>query len=121
VDGDSRLFFNSSLEMLSALSRAGTYEHKTKNKKKLSEEAIDQIVIAQADDDSAWEKPVRVRRTRPASVSIPPDLAARAAFLARLHRTKSTDEWLTHIIEERIELEEAAFIGAKQDLAAKAS
>jgi hypothetical protein len=94
---------------------------KTKNKKKLSEEAIDQIVIAQADDDSAWEKPVRVRRTKPASVSIPPELAARAAFLARLHRTRNVEEWLTHVIQERVELEEAAFVGAKQDLAAKTS
>ncbi len=94
---------------------------KTKSKKKLSEQTIDQIVIAQADDDAAWEKPVRVRRTKPASLSIPPDLAARAAFLARLHRTRNVEEWLTHVIQERVELEEAAFAGAKQDLAAKAS
>jgi hypothetical protein len=94
---------------------------KTKSKKKLSEQAIDQIVIAQADDDAAWGKPVRVRRTKPASLSIPPDLAARAAFLARLHRTRNVEEWLTHVIQERVELEEAAFLGAKQDLAAKAS
>jgi hypothetical protein len=91
------------------------------NKKKLSEHAIDQVVVAQADDDAAWEKPVQVRRTKPASLSIPPDLAARAAFLARLHRTRNVEEWLTHVIQERVELEEAAFAGAKQDLAAKAS
>jgi hypothetical protein len=94
---------------------------KTKSKKKLSEQAIDQIVIAQADNDAAWEKPVRVRRTKPASLSISPDLAARATFLARLHRTRNVEEWLTHVIQERVELEEAAFAGAKQDLAAKAS
>lgn len=93
---------------------------RTKSKKKLSEQDIDQLVIAQADDDSAWGKPVRVRRTRPASLSIPPDLAARAAFLAQLHRTRNVEEWLTHVIQERVELEEAAFAGAKQDLAAKA-
>jgi len=90
-------------------------------KKKLSEHAIDQAVVAQADDDAAWEKPIRVRRTKSASLSIPPDLAARAAFLARLHRTRNVEEWLTHVIQERVELEEAAFVGAKQDLAAKAS
>jgi hypothetical protein len=28
----------------------------------LSEEEIDEIVTAHADDDSAWEKPIRVRR-----------------------------------------------------------
>jgi predicted component of type VI protein secretion system len=44
------------------------------------------------------------------------DLAARAAFLARGHRSESLDEWLTHVIRERVELEEAAFVGAKQEL-----
>jgi len=93
----------------------------TKNsaKKKPSEQEIDQIVTAQANDDSAWEKPVDVRRTKPASLSIPADLAARAAFLAQLHHAKNVDRWLTRIIQERIEMEEAAFIGVKQDLAAK--
>ena len=92
---------------------------KDKTKKKLSEQEIDQIVTAQANDDSAWEKPIRVRRTKAASLSIPANLAARATFLAQLHRTKNVDDWLTQIIQERIELEEAAFIGVKQDLAAK--
>ena len=92
---------------------------KDKTKKKLSEQEIDQVVTAQANDDSAWEKPIRVRRTKAASLSIPANLAARATFLAQLHRTKNVDDWLTQIIQERIELEEAAFIGVKQDLAAK--
>jgi len=92
---------------------------KDKTKKKLSEQEIDQIVTAQANDDSAWEKPIRVRRTKAASLSIPANLAARATFLAQLHRTKNVDDWLTQIIQERIELEEAAFIGVNQDLAAK--
>jgi len=92
---------------------------KSSVKKKPSEKEIDQIVTAQANDDSAWEKPVSVRRTKPASLSIPADLAARAAFLAQLHRAKTVDRWLTHIIQERIEMEEAAFVGVKQDLAAK--
>lgn len=82
-------------------------------KKKLTEHEIDQTVIAQADDNSVWEKPILVRRTRAASLSIPPDLAARAAFLAKLHRKPSVEEWLTRVIQERIELEEAAFTGAK--------
>jgi hypothetical protein len=92
---------------------------KGKAKKKPSEKDIDQLVVARANDDSAWEKPIRVRRTKPASLSIPADLAARAAFLARLHRKTSAEEWLRHIIQERVELEEAAFVGAKHDLAAK--
>ena len=89
------------------------------NTRDLSEQEIDGIVVAQANDDSAWEKPVRVHRTRPASLSIPADLAARAAFLAQVHRRTSVEEWLTHIIQERVELEEAAYIGVKHDLAAK--
>ena len=55
---------------------------------------IDQLVVDQANDDLAWEKPVYVHRTKPASLSIPADLAARGAFLARLHRKKSVEEWL---------------------------
>jgi len=90
-----------------------------KPSKKLSEKEIDRIVAAEADDESAWGKPVRVRRSKAASLAIPAELAARAAFLARLHRHTSLEEWLTRIIEERVELEEAAFVGAKRDLAAK--
>ncbi len=89
---------------------------KSKTKKKPSEQEIDQAVKAEANDDSAWEKPVRVRRTKSASLSIPGELAARAAFLARVHRTKNVEEWLRHTIQERVELEKAALAGAKQDL-----
>ncbi len=92
----------------------------TKNKKKLSEKEIDNLVIAQADNNSAWEKPIRVRRGKKTSVSLPAELAARAAFLAQLHRTKNMEEWVTHVIQERIELEEAVFMGVKQDLTTKA-
>jgi len=90
-----------------------------KTRKNLSEKDIDQMVVAQANDESAWERPIGVRRTKEASLSIPADLAVRAAFLARLHRKTNVQEWLTHIIQERVELEEAAFVGAKHDLTAK--
>jgi hypothetical protein len=90
-----------------------------KTRKNLSGKDIDQMVVAQANDESAWEKPIRVRRAKGASLSIPADLAVRAAFLARLHRKTNVEEWLTHIIQERVELEEAAFVGAKHDLATK--
>ena len=93
---------------------------KDKTKKKLSEQEIDQMVTAQASNDSLWGKPIRVHRTKPTSLSIPADLAARATFLAQLHRTKSLEDWLTRVIQERVELEEAAFIGVKHDLAARA-
>lgn len=37
-------------------------------KKILSEEEIDEMVTAQAGDDSAWDKPVKVRRSRVAAL-----------------------------------------------------
>jgi len=90
-------------------------------KKKLSEEEIDKIVVERVDDDSAWERPIYVRKTKPTSLSVPADLAARAAFFARLHREKGIDKWLMRIIRERIEIEEVAFVEAKRDMAAKGS
>jgi hypothetical protein len=35
----------------------------SKMKENLSEEEIDQAVVAQADDDAAWEKPIYVHST----------------------------------------------------------
>ena len=84
--------------------------------KRLSDEEIDRIVTAQANHEAAWEKPIRVRRNKTTSLSLPPALIARASFLARLHRTPSVEQWVAHVIQERIELEEAAFVGAKHEL-----
>jgi hypothetical protein len=53
--------------------------------KRTNEDEIDEIVTAEADDDSAWEKPIRVRRAKDPKVPLPSELAARAAFFARLH------------------------------------
>ena len=66
---------------------------------KLSQAEIDKIVVAQADDDSAWEKPTHTRRKKLTSLVIPAELAARAAFLAQVHRRKSIEDWLTHVIK----------------------
>src|SRR5436853_7504990 len=44
-------------------------------RKKLSEAEIDKFVIAQADDQSAWEEPIYVRKDKPVSSS-PINLAA---------------------------------------------
>ncbi|HLC29606.1 MAG TPA: hypothetical protein VJM51_02350 [Dehalococcoidia bacterium] len=88
-------------------------------KGKLLEGEVDRIVVAQAEDDSAWEDPISVSRATSKSLSIPAELAARAAFLARLHREASVEKWLTNVIRERVELEEAAYAGAKRDLAEK--
>lgn len=93
---------------------------KTK-RKVMTEEEIDRMVIAQAEDKTAWEKPVRVRRTKLTSVSLPATLAARAAFFARMHREESLENWLNRIIQERLDIEEAAFSGFKKDLLAKNS
>lgn len=91
---------------------------KTK-RKIMSEEEIDRAVVARADDESAWEKPVKVRRPKSTSVTLPSALAARAAFFARLHREANLDDWLKHIIQERLDIEEAAFAGFKKELLAK--
>lgn len=90
---------------------------KTKSKtKKLSEDQIDAMVVAEAEESSVWSKPVKVRRLKSASVSLPASLAARAAFVARLHRENRLNDWLKRIIEERVDLEEAAFAGLKREL-----
>jgi hypothetical protein len=82
-----------------------------------SQETIDRIAISQSEDDSAWEAPVFVKRSKPASLSIPGELAARAAFLARLHREAGLGKWVERIVRERVELEEFAFSEAKKKLA----
>lgn len=89
-------------------------------KSKPSEEEIDRFVESQADDDSAWEAPIRVRRGKAASLSIPAEFVARASFLAKLHREKGVEEWLMRIIRERLEIEEIAFAEIKRDLKEKA-
>lgn len=92
---------------------------KKKNKKAaaLDQEAIDRLVISQSDDELAWEAAIRVKRSKPASLSIPGELAARAAFLARLHREAGVDKWVERVVRERVELEEVAFTEAKKRLA----
>ena len=86
-------------------------------RKKLSESEIDDLVVAQAGDQSAWSKPVNALRAKAASLSIPAGLAARAAFLARLHRGKSLERYVARIVRERVELEELAFVAAKRQFA----
>jgi hypothetical protein len=73
---------------------------------KLSQEEIDERVIAEIDDPSAWEEPIEVRRDVPAKLSISAELAVRAEFLAKLHHEANVERWLTRIIRERVELEE---------------
>jgi hypothetical protein len=90
---------------------------KKKKTASLGQETIDRVVVSQSEDDSAWETPVLVKRSKPACLSIPGDLAARAAFLARLHREPVLDRWIERVVRERVELEEFAFSEAKKKLA----
>lgn len=87
----------------------------------MTEEEIDRIVIAQADNEKAWGNPVKVRRTKSKSFAWPAALAARAAFFARLHREANLEDWLKRIIQERIDIEEAAFTGFKKEFLSKSS
>ncbi len=86
----------------------------------LSEKEINDRVVAQAENDTAWSQPVLVRQTKPASISLSADLAARARFFARLHRERSMETWISKIIQERLDLEEAAFTGVKREIALSA-
>jgi hypothetical protein len=89
----------------------------SKREKARTDEEIDEVVTSEADDDSAWSEPIPVRLRQPASIALSGDLAARAAFLARIHREKSLKSWLLRVVRERIELEEGAFVEAKRDFA----
>lgn len=83
----------------------------------LDQERIDRLVVSQANDESAWDAPVRVKRSEPAALSLPGELAARAAFLAKLHREAGIDKWVERVVRERVELEEFAFKETKKKLA----
>jgi hypothetical protein len=87
----------------------------------LSQKAIDEQVIAQANVASAWEPPVRTRRKRRTSIHLPAELAAQAAFFARLHHEPNLKDWLAKVVQERLDLEEAALAGLKRQLAGKHS
>ncbi len=87
--------------------------------RKTSEEEIDQVVETQADDDSAWEDPIRVARDEVASLCVPAEFVTRASFLAKLHGESGAEEWLTRIIRERLEIEESAFAEIKRELKEK--
>jgi hypothetical protein len=91
-----------------------------KKKNQLTEEEINELVIAQADDDNAWEESFTVERELAASLSLPPELASRAAFFARLHKMPVA-AWLERIIQERLAFEESAFAGLKQVMEEKST
>jgi hypothetical protein len=82
------------------------------------QDIIDDRVIAEVHDDSAWDAPIDVKR-RGKSVALSASLARRAAFLARLHREQNLDAWLERIVRERVELEERAFSDARRRMGSK--
>jgi hypothetical protein len=88
----------------------------SRKKKVLSDEEIDELVTSQAEDEAAWDKPIRVRRSQAAAFSLSAELASRAAFFARLHRAANVEAWIEHIVQERLDLEEAAFAELKREL-----
>ncbi len=73
----------------------------------MSEEEIDEIVIAQAEDDEAWEKAIKVDKSKTLSLLISSELTARATLLAQLHQETNVEKWLINIITKEIEREEA--------------
>ena len=83
----------------------------------MTEAEVDRVVTAQADEDAAWRRAIVIKRPKSTSLSIPAELAARAAFLARLHRESPVDKWVERIVRERVEIEESAFTAAKKNLA----
>ena len=85
---------------------------------RLTEDEIDERVIAEADDDSAWDPPIHVSRKQ-AAIGLSGNLAQRAAFLARLHRERNLQSWVERVVRERVELEERAFTQARRELASK--
>jgi hypothetical protein len=58
----------------------------------ISEEEIDDIVIAHADDNSAWEKPIHVHKLESTEIMLPSELASRVTSIASLHRQASVHE-----------------------------
>lgn len=92
-------------------------QKRNKRTPRLDQEAIDRLVISDSENDSDWGPPTRVKRSKPAPLSIPGELAARAAFLAKLHRETGVEKWVERVVRERVEIEELAFKEAKKKLA----
>ncbi len=91
-----------------------------KKKNQLTEAEIDEIVIAQANDDDAWGDSILVELDLPNTISLSANLASRAAFFAQLHNMPIA-AWLENIIQERLAFEESAFAGLKQVMEKKAT
>ncbi len=82
-------------------------------RKKLTEEDIDELVIAEANDMTKWGKPVAVR---PTIIRFSTSVIEKAKYLAKLHNTRGYQTWLKQIVEERIKLEEELLSDIKRGL-----
>jgi hypothetical protein len=80
----------------------------------LTEAMLDEQVIAQADDDQAWTKPVRVRKANPAAISLLPRQAEQAAYFARLHHERDLNAWIRRVVQERLDWEQASLTMVKR-------
>jgi hypothetical protein len=88
------------------------------NKKiKQTEDEVDEIVSSESEIDARWTKPIEVKRRLPVSLVIPGEIALRARFFSRLHGTGNLRDWLTRIIQERLDMEEAAYQEIKREFA----
>lgn len=94
-----------------------TKRRTTMSKRKVTQAEVDRIVTEQAAEESAWERPVVVARPKWTSLALPAELAARATFLAKLHRERGVDRWIERVVRERVEIEESAFRAAKKAVA----
>ena len=82
-------------------------------RKKLTEEEIDELVVAEANDMTKWGKPVAVR---PNVIRFSTSVIEKAKYLAKLHKTSGYQTWLKQVVEERIKLEEELLSDIKRGL-----
>ncbi|MDP2752921.1 MAG: hypothetical protein Q8P40_00790 [Nitrospirota bacterium] len=83
-----------------------------KHKKRLTEEEIDRLIIAEADDMTKWEKPIAVK---PTSIRFSPLIIEKAKYLAKLHKARGYQTWLKQVVEERIKQEEKLLLDFKRE------
>ncbi|MBI4707660.1 MAG: hypothetical protein HY761_07025 [Candidatus Omnitrophica bacterium] len=86
-----------------------------KQKRRLTEEEIDRLVVTEANDMSKWGKPIAVK---PTSIRFSPPIIEKAKYFAKLHKTRGYRTWLNQIVEERIKLEEKLLSDFKRELRA---
>jgi len=67
-------------------------EEQSPTRPKLSEEEIDTIVEMQADEDSAWEKPIQARKRKSAAVSVTKEPADDQGRLKLRKRVRIADD-----------------------------